>query len=89
MYIHVKKMITRAKLAPSEKESTNDETMQMMKMMLADASHKIIYHLPGKVKKTNISNARIEGKDLFVESSLLETMDGKSDLSGWIKFKGR
>ena len=89
MYTHAKKMITRAKLATPEQQEANDETMQMMKMMLADASHKLIYHLPGKVKKSNIANARIEGKDLFVESSFLETMDGKTDLSGWIKFKGK
>ncbi len=89
MYNHAKKMITRAKLATPEQNGVNDETMQMMKMMLADASYKLIYHLPGKVKRTSIPNARVEGKDVFLESSLLETMEGKADLSGWIKFKGR
>jgi len=87
LYTHMKKMLSRAKLETKSKDSENDETFQMMKMMLADASHKLIYHLPGKIKKTNIKNARIEGKDLFIESSLLDAMDGKSDLSGWIKFK--
>jgi len=87
MYSQIKRMISRSKLAPKEQDDKNDETMQMMKMMLSGASHKLIYHLPGKVKKTNISNARIEGKDLFLETSLLDAIDGKSDLSGWIKFK--
>lgn len=64
-----------------------DESMEMMKMFLGTASYKTIYHLPGKVRKTDIPNARIDGNTVTVESSLLDMMDKKVQMDGMIKFR--
>ncbi len=89
LYTRAKKMLTRSKTEKISAGEEEDQNMQMMKMMLADASYKLIYHLPGKVKSTNLQNARVEGKDIIQEVSLLDYMDGKKDLSGFIKHKSR
>lgn len=64
-----------------------DENMEMMKMFLADAHYKSIYHLPGNVKKVSMPNATVEGKTVTVVNDLLQMLDGKAKLEGEIKFK--
>lgn len=70
-----------------EQASEMDEDMEMMKMFLGTATYKTIYHLPGKVRKTDIPNAEIDGNMVIVESSLLDMMDKKVEVNGMIKFR--
>lgn len=74
--------------APEVPENAEmDESMEMMKMFLGTATYKTIYHLPGKVRKTDIPGATIDGNTVTVEASLLEMMDKKAKIDGMIKFK--
>lgn len=80
-----KKMLVRAK-APAP-EAEEDESMAMLRMMLAGAEYKTVYHLPGKVKKVSNPDAQIDGKTVTIEGDLIEVMEGKADLSTTVKFK--
>jgi hypothetical protein len=68
-------------------EREADEESEMMKMFLTDATHKIVYYLPGSIRKTTIPNAQTNDNSVEVESSLLDMMDGKAQLDGYIKIK--
>jgi len=87
LFVYGKKMLTRAKVATSEDSAIPEEEMAMVKMMLADATYTTIYNLPGRVKKTTIPNAVIDGKRLKIEYPMLDVMEGKIDQAGIIKFK--
>lgn len=78
---------TLTRLPAKQAEKIDDEELGMMKMMLADATYKTIYHLPGKVKKTTMKNAVIDGKTITIEYPAIEAMEGKAELQGLIKFK--
>lgn len=73
--------------SPSIGDEVNNEDMSMLSLLMESATFTTVYHLPGNVKKTTIPGAVIEGKTLTVESSLLDLMNGDSELSGWIKYK--
>ncbi len=66
-----------------------DEQMQMAKMIFEGATVTTIYHLPGKVKKTSIKNAKIDGKTVTVTSDILDLMEEKVAIEGDIIFKKR
>ena len=94
LFVQSKKMVTRNKTEVSKEFAEMlgaggeaQEGMEMVKMMMADATYKVIYHLPGTVKSTTMKDARIDGKDVIVEFDLLDSMEGKADLSGVIKHK--
>lgn len=70
-----------------DNEVKNDENMEMVKMFLETATYKTIYHLPGKVKKTDIPKAKVEGETVTIENSLIDLLEGKAKLDGQIKFK--
>ncbi len=53
----------------SNDEEMDDETMDMARMFLTDAKMTTIYHMPGKIKKCDIPNAVIDGKQVTVENS--------------------
>lgn len=65
----------------------SEEELSMMRMMFVDASFKTIYHFPKKAKKTSMEGADIDGNTLTVERPFVDIIEGKSDVSGWIKFK--
>ena len=79
------KKLTRL-ATPNFGEDVNNEDMSMLAMFMESATFTTIYHLPGKVKKATIPGAVIDGKDVRVESSLLDLMNGEDAPSGWIKF---
>lgn len=81
-----KKTLARLPM-PKPNTEEAEEGMEMIKMFLGGATYKTIYHLPGKVKKTNIPGAEVDGNTVTVEASLLEMIDGKSKIDGTIKFK--
>lgn len=65
----------------------DEETLGMMKMMMADASFTTTYHLPGKVKKATIDNAEVDGKTVVVSYKFLDILEDQPDTGGTIKFK--
>ena len=76
----------------AEKPALSDEMaqqMQMMKMMLSDATYKTTYNFPKKIKSTDIKGAVIskDKKTLTVETGLLDLMDNANALDGEVKFK--
>lgn len=85
-YAVTKNMLSRKTPKPAEKAEEGEE-MEMMKMFMGSANFRTIYHLPGNVKKVTIPNAKIEGKTVTVEASMLDIMDGKASMDGTIKFK--
>lgn len=70
-------------------EGMDEETMSMMKMMMADASFTTTYHLPGNVKKCTIPNATVDGKNVVVSYGFLEILEDMPETGGMIKFKKR
>lgn len=85
LFTFKKKSLTRLPM-PKADMATGDDT-DMLIMLLADATYKTIYRMPGKVKKVSIPNAVIEGKIITVTIPLTDVMEGKARLDGEIKFK--
>lgn len=83
--------LTKGKLtrivAPDTEKLADDENMAFVKMFLESASYKTIYHLPGKVKKASMSNAKVDGNTVTVANSLIDIIEGKASVGGEIKFK--
>jgi len=63
------------------------EEGEFMKMFFASGTYKTVYHLPGKVKKTTIEGAAVDGKTITIEHSLLDLIEGNAKLNGEIKYK--
>ena len=76
------------KRLPSPKNELGDvEGMEMIKMMMSNATYTTNYYLPGKVKKSDFNNSRFDNKRVTVINSLVDVMENKVDLTGEIKFK--
>jgi hypothetical protein len=85
-----KRVLTRLPMPDAtELLGQDEENLAMMKMFFQGASYTTVYHLPGKVKKTDIPNADIDGKTVTVENNFLDILEGKAKLAGDIKFKKR
>jgi len=82
-----KKLFKRYKAPAPEENLEEDETMAMMKMFMAGAEYKTVYHFPGKVKSATNPNAKVDGKTVTITGDLLDMMEGKADLSTEVKFK--
>ncbi|PHN07676.1 hypothetical protein [Flavilitoribacter nigricans] len=85
-----KRVLTRMPM-PDAKEllGQDEDNLAMMKMFFQGASYTTVYHLPGKVKKTDIPNAVVDGKTVTVENNFLDIIEGKAKVAGDIKFKKR
>lgn len=85
-----KRVLSRMPL-PDASEILGDdkENLAMMKMFFQGATYTTVYHLPGKVKKTDIPNATVDGKTVIVENNFLDILEGKAKVAGDIKFKKR
>lgn len=82
-----RKQLVRAPVEVDTTNKSNNEEMEMAKMFFATGTYQTIYHLPGKVKKSTIPDATMDGKTVSIRHSLLDVMDGKAKLDGMIKFK--
>ena len=89
LFKYGKKYLERLPIPKPDSEELSDEDMQMMQMMFADANYTTIYHFPGKVKKTTIPNAVVDGKTLSLSVPLMDVMEGKAKMEGITKFKKR
>lgn len=82
-----KKVLTRLPTSPMKDLFGDEDQMAMVKMFFEGATYTTLYHLPGKVKKTDIPNATIDGKTVRVENNFLDILEGKAKIAGDIKFK--
>jgi|GEM_PF-861109 len=71
------------------KEELADEEMEMMKMMMSDASYKVEYVLPGKVKKVSGLNYTIsdDGSTVTRSFNFLELLDEQADMGVEVRYK--
>lgn len=69
-------------------EEMGEEEMQMMEMMFGEAKYKMIYHMPGKVKKMTNSSATLSAdkKTVMLEGNLMDYMKGDFKAANIIKF---
>jgi hypothetical protein len=65
----------------------DEETLNMMKMFMAESNFTTTYHLPGKVQSCNIKNAQVDDKQVVVKYGFLELLEDQPDTGGTIKFK--
>lgn len=72
---------------PIKKDMGDEDSMAMMRMMMAGATYTSIYEFPKKVKSTNIKDAEVGKKTVTVSRDFLEILDGKASMDGKIKFK--
>lgn len=72
---------------PEMKNMFEGEEMEFVKMFFAESIYKTIYTMPGRVKKTTIEGAKVQGNTITVSSPMLDVFDGKVNLDGDIKFK--
>ncbi|MEZ4995731.1 MAG: hypothetical protein R2824_35270 [Saprospiraceae bacterium] len=82
-----KRILTRLPSSPMKDMFGDDDQMAMVKMFFEGATYTTVYHLPGKVKSSDIANADIDGKTVRVENSFLDILEGKAEIAGDIKFK--
>lgn len=82
-----KKLFSRAGTKQPLDGLIQDDMKEMMGMMLAGASYKTIYHMPGKVKKSTIPDSEIDGKTVTIEHPMLDVINQKVKIDGDIKFK--
>ena len=64
-----------------------EEMMDMVKMMMSEATFTSTYHLPGRVKKCSIPNAEVDGKNVSVSYNFLDVFEEVPETGGTIKFK--
>jgi len=69
-------------------EEMGAEEQQMMEMMFEDAKYKMIYHMPGKVKKMTNKDATLSAdkKTVMLEGNLMDYMNGEFKVANIIKF---
>lgn len=82
-----KKLFSRSATKQPLEGLIEDDMKEMMSMMLAGASYTTIYHMPGKVKKSTIPGAEVDGKTVTVEHAMLDVINQKVKIDGDIKFK--
>ena len=72
-----------------EMDDEMEQAMQMMEMMMADATYTTIYNFPGKVKKSSNEEASWSNgkKTLTVKASFLDVLEDPSILNNTIKYK--
>ncbi len=81
--------LSRAIAPKSEEPGLNGEDQAMAELFLAAATYTAEFHFPGRVKKTNMPNAVIDGKTVIVSVPVMDILSGRANLSGDIKFKKR
>lgn len=89
LFEYGKKYLKRLPTPKPEDSGVSDEDMAMVKMMFGDAEYTTIYHFPGKVKKTTIPDAVVDGNKVSVTVDFLDVLEGKAKLEGMTKFKKR
>ena len=81
-----KKKLTRLPIATASNMLEGEE-IEFAKTFFANSSYTCIYNLPGKVKKTTIPDAKIEGNSVIQTLSYLDILEDKVKMDGEIKFK--
>jgi hypothetical protein len=87
MSLKGKKLTRHPVVTPSDTPAFSEEEMAMARMMFEGATYTTIYHFPGKVKKTSIPDAVIDGNMVSITHGLMDMMTEDIDVAGTIKFK--
>ncbi len=78
----------KIKRLPSPKNKLgDDEGMEMMKMLMSAATYTTHYYLPGKVKKSNFANSKLDNNKVTVTNSIIDVLENKVNLTGEITFR--
>ncbi len=72
-----------------EKSEEDESNAEMMRMMFASGSYKMIYHLPGNVKKASNKEAEIgdDGKTVIMKIPILDYLEEKVPMGNKMKWK--
>ncbi len=75
----------------SEENAELQEQMDMLKMMMGEASYVVRYHFPGKVKKSSDPDATLldGGKTLVIETKLVDLLEDPAVLDHEISYKNK
>ena len=91
LFVMQKGRLTRNVKDASEEieQMMEDPDMEMMKMLMGDATYTTRYHLPGSVKKYSNPAASLadDGSTVVLEVRLLDLMDDPSLLTNEIRYK--
>ena len=70
-----------------EKSEEDEANAEMMRMMFASGSYKLIYHLPGQVKKVSNKETEIgeDGKTVTMKIPILDYLEEKVNLGNKMK----
>ncbi len=82
-----KKSLSRENTGNDSQPAMSEEDLAMLEMFLVDASYKVIYEMPGKVKSADFADAKIDGNTASMEYSLLDIFKGNVSLNGELQFK--
>jgi hypothetical protein len=82
-----KKSLERLPAPKSDAAASAGDEMEMMKMFLGTAKFTSIINLPGKVRKANLPNSKIDGTTVTTETPILDFISGKAKIDGNITFK--
>lgn len=82
-----KRKLSRFVAEKSDDPAMNSEELSMMKMFFADAAYTTVYNMPGKIKKTSMKNAEVDGKKITIVTPLMDILEGKAEIGGDICFK--
>ena len=74
---------------PAEQDEEMAQAMEMMEMMMGDATYTTIYNFPGKIKKSTNKEASYSNgnKTITVKAKFLDLLDDPSILDNTIKYK--
>lgn len=72
-----------------EMEEEEKQQLQMAKMMMSDASYKLIYHLPGEVKRMTNEAATLsaDSRTVTLDLSFVDLLEGRGNIGNEIEFK--
>ncbi|MFK7810716.1 MAG: hypothetical protein AB8F74_23105 [Saprospiraceae bacterium] len=84
-----KRKLSRSIPEKSEDLNMEGEELSMMKMFFSDAAYTTVYNMPGKIKKTSMKNAEVDGKQIKIVTPLMDILEGKAEIGGDICFKRR
>lgn len=91
MFSGKKGLFARSQSAEGESDMSSEmeQSMEMMQMMMGDATYSTIYNFPGKIKKATNKNASYSNgnKTITVKAKFLDLIDDPSILNNSIKYK--
>jgi hypothetical protein len=86
-FIFKGKRLERTVVSTTAGGATDSFEEKMTLAMLSTSFYTTIYHLPSKVRKTNISDTKVKGNVVTVENRMVDLLSGSKTIAGTIDFK--